>query len=1205
TDQFNDNNYDNIKTDSTFQHYLYKLVQKKCALSNPERITPFIAINLTSKTTIIGQQAIFIAKINDKNDFVKIKQQLDLHKCTKLVFEWIIDEENLLESTIRQSMLIINLWKILVNNNNKNCGNFNKNMKLSLIVFTIINIKGNHRLFAPFSALLKTLAMEQTMVNFKSIHTDNIDQQFFREILDENFFNEIIYYNNGNRYVERLQQMDSVELITKQIRNLNRILIIGNIRGIAIELIKMLKPHLAIVVSRSMSNMSKNDANGTVIRTIQADCTDYEQMERIFATFAPFDVVFHCAATINNSLMENMNMKLFEMVCHPKVIGLQNIIKLSKIYRIRKIVAFSSAATILGSAGQANYVVANELLEYIMRRDMPEGLFISWGPWDGRGLLKGDHMAGIRNQIRNSGWKLLRAEQVAQLCCKLLSNTGHHIAMDVNFDLLRKKRPYLRSFLENIPENSTNKDDFIFPNNLQSNSKLDKDLNEIIKNCIREVSGIADVKSDVGFMSMGIDSLMIAEMQELLNKQLNLNISIAIFYEHSTVETLSQYIAQNLSTNCESQNDVKVKNANNDVAIIGYSGAFSGATDDEIFWSSLLDGKELIECHKRTTTSDDNEEIIEAIGIVPDIDKFDYRFWKMSPDDASYLDPQIRKFVEHAYIALERSGLIRLRSELRIGVVVGAEPSEYRPQSRHLGGIEDLYELNQKDFVAAWTSHLLDLHGPSFGVYSACSTALVAIIQACNLLHANQCDVALAGAVSLTIPRSDGSSNDTVHGMVLSSDGHCRPFDHQSSGTVRGSAVGVVVLRRIGEVQQTYNNPVIAKIAGYGITNDGRIKSSFMAPNISGQRGCMQKAIEMIDSTEMDYIECHGTGTTIGDLIELTALSQLYHRDTLIGSVKANIGHALAAAGIGAIIKLCKIAEMRIIPKQINFEKLNENLNNVSFKITQRNVEIQKEKLRLAVNASGIGGTNAHIIMESDNRLYHLSSYQQNIPHSFHALTISARTKNACMQLCNRIANYLKSKMNLTQIASTLQNYREHYEYRIGLSVSSASDAINQLKNVDQIQKIIELKSENIAFYFSPQGLEYPNIGLEAMTENEVFREVMQKCCQIASKLIGMNFQSIIHSQQKIDNQEMIFEQPYSQMAIFIVCFALAEQLRAWGIDACIMMGHSLGEYVAAAQADVFDVETALKILFKRGCLIAKTAKAKMLAVKCSKFAAE
>ncbi|VDK64572.1 unnamed protein product [Onchocerca ochengi] len=1161
-DQFNNNISDNTKTDPIFHQYLYKLVQKKCTLPNPERITPFIAINLTCTTTIIGEQAIFIAKINDNNDIVRIKKQLDLHKCTKLVLEWIIDEENLLESTIRQR---------------------------------------NHRLFAPYSALLKTLAMEHTAVNFKSIYTDIIDQQFFHEILDENFFNEIIYYNNGNRYVERLQQMDRAELITKQTRNLNRILIIGNIRGIAIELIKMLKPHLAIVVSRSMLNTSKNDENDMIIRTIQADCTDYEQMERIFATFAPFDVVFHCAATIYNGLMENMNMKLFEMVCRPKVIGLQNIIKLSKIYRIQKIVAFSSAATILGSAGQANYVVANELLEFVMRRDMPEGLFISWGPWDGRGILMGDHMVSIRNQIQNSGWNLLRAEQVAQLCCKLLSNTGQHIAMDVNFDLLRKKRPYLRSFLESIPENSTNKDDFIFQNKLQSNSKLEKNFNEIIKNCITEVSGIADVKSDVGFMSMGIDSLMIAEMQELLNKRLNLNISIAIFYEYSSVETLSQYIAQTMSTNCELQDDAKVKDTNDAVAIVGYSGAFSGANNDETFWSSLLDGKELIECHKRTTN--DNQELIEAIGFIPDIDKFDYRFWKISPDDASYLDPQIRKFVEHAYIALERSGLIRLRNKLRIAVVVGAEPSEYRPQSRRIGGIEDLYEMNQKDFVAAWTSHLLDLHGPSFGVYSACSTALVAIIQACHLLRENQCDVALAGAVSLAIPRLD-SSNRIVEGMILSSDGHCRPFDHQSSGTIRGSAVGVVVLRRICESQQT-NIPIIAKIAGYAITNDGLIKSSFMAPNISGQRECMQKAIEMIDSAEMDYIECHGTGTTIGDLIELTALSQLYHRDTLIGSVKANIGHALAGAGIGAIIKLCKIAEMRIIPKQINFDKLNENLKNVSFKITQCNVEIQKEKLRLAVNASGIGGTNAHIIIENDNRLYHLSSYQQNIKQYFYALTISARTENACTELCNRIANYLKSKMNLTQIASTLQNYREHFEYRIGLSVPSAKDAINQLENFDKIQKIIELKSENIAFYFSPQGLEYPNIGLEAMIYNEVFREVMQKCCNIASKLIGMNFQSIIHPQQKIDKQQMIFEQPYSQLAIFIVCFALAEQLRAWGIDACIMMGHSLGEYVAAAQADVFDVETALKILFKRGCLIAKTEKAKMLAVKSSKFAAE
>ncbi|CAG9531490.1 unnamed protein product [Cercopithifilaria johnstoni] len=1154
-DSFNSNNIDSSKMDLINHHYLYKLVQKKCIPPNPKRIIPFIAINLTDSTTIIGQQAIFIDKINDNNDIFRIKKQLDLHKCTKLVLEWIVDEENVLENTIRQR---------------------------------------NQRLFAPFSALLKTLAMEQANVNFKGIHADIIDQQLFYEISDENFLNEIIYHNNGNRYVEKLQQIvDNTVIIVRQIRNVGRILITGNIRGIAMELIKLLKPYLAVVVSRSMPSICNNGDNSSVVKTIQTDCTNYKQMEKIFSTFAPFDFVFHCAATINNSLMENMNVKLFKTVCCPKVIGLQNIIKLSRVYPIRKIVAFSSAATIFGSAGQANYVVANELMEYLMKRNVPDGLFISWGPWDGRGLLVGEHMAGIRKQIQNSGWKLMQVGQVAQLCCKLLSNTGHHIAMDVNFDVLRKKHPYLNSFLKCIPDNKIYKND-----DLHLDCKSRKDFNEIIKNCITEISGITDVKPDVGFMSMGIDSLMISEMLTLLKERLNLNISIAVLYEYSTVEKLSQYLSQNISTGCKLINDMKVKDTNDEVAIIGYSGAFSGAPDDETFWHSLLDGKELVGHHKKTIN--DNYEVIEAAGTVPDIDKFDYRFWKMSPDDASYIDPQIRKFIEHAYVALERSGLIRLKSKLRIAVVAGAEPSEYRPKSRRIGGIEDLYEMNQKDFVAAWTSHLLDLHGPSFGVYSACSTALVAIVQALNLLHKNQCDVALAGAVSLTIPRTDNSSS--LRGMVLSSDGHCRPFDQKSSGTVRGSAVGVVVLRRLSQARET-NTPVIVKIVGYGITNDGLLKSSFMAPNISGQLTCMKEAIEMTGTAEVDYIECHGTGTTTGDLIELTAMSQLYHRDTLIGSVKANIGHALAGAGIGAVIKLCKIAEMRIIPKQINFDKLNENLKDVSFKINQCNIEFQKKKLRLAVNSSGIGGTNAHIIMESDD---HMSSINHsNIKQRFYALTISGRTENACIRLCDRISNYLKSEMDLTQIASTLQNYREHFEYRIGISVQSATNAINQLKNISKMEKMIQLNQENVAFYFAPQGLEYSNMGLEAMAYNEVFREVMQKCCHIATKLIGINFHTIIHPQQKFDSRYAIIKQPYSQIATFIICFALAEQLRAWGIEGCIMIGHSLGEYVAAAQAGVFDMETALKILFKRGCLIAKTEKAKMLAVKCSEFAFE
>uniref|UniRef100_A0A915Q055 Fatty acid synthase n=1 Tax=Setaria digitata TaxID=48799 RepID=A0A915Q055_9BILA len=1198
-DLFSNNTSDTIKSDSIYHDYLYELVQKKCPLPNPERITSFIAINLTDTTTIIGEEASFITAITDiDNDIAMLKKQLDSHKCRKLVLEWLIDDENLLENTIRQSILVLNLWKILMTNDDDDINtDLSITSKSCLIIFAIKKFEMKAP-FAPCSALLKTLAMEKPTINFKCIFTNSIDKQLLNEILDEKFLNEIIYYDDSGRYVERVQQLNNYAIaISGQMKSANRILITGNIHGIAWELVETLKPNLAVITSRSASNRSSN-RNGITIITVKADCTDYQQMEKIFAKFASFDAIFHCAATISNSLMENMNPELFEMVCRPKILGLQNIIKLSKLYQVQKIIAFSSAATILGSAGQANYVVANELMEYVMRKNVPDGLCISWGPWNGRGLLADEQMTAIRKQIQNTGWKLLQAEQVAQLCSKLLSSTGHHIVMDVNFNILRKRRPYLKNFLENILPNNIYKDGFTLQTGLNSNLESDKDLNEIIKKFIREITAITDVKSNVGFMSMGMDSLMIAEMQALLNEQLNLNLSVATLYEYCTVETLSQHIAKCLPKNCESQHSAKMKDTNDNIAVVGYSGAFSGSTDDGAFWRSLLNAKELIET--------DNYQFAGAIGVVPDTDKFDYRFWKMSPSDASYIDPQIRKFVEHAYIALERCGLARFRNKLRIAVVAGAEPSIYRSKSRCIGGIEDLYEINQKDFVATWTSHLLNLHGPSFGVYSACSTALVAIIQAQNLLQTNQCDAAIAGAVSLAIPET--GNYGTPQGMILSSDGHCRPFDHKSNGTVRGSAVGVVVLRRLSETQQSNNTSAIMKIIGYAISNDGLRKSSFMAPNISGQRNCIKEAIMMCGTNTVDYIECHGTGTVTGDLIELTAMSQLYPQHTIIGSVKANIGHALAGAGIASIIKLCKMAEMKIIPKQINFEKLNENLKDVNFTVTKCNIQLdEKKQMRFAANASGIGGTNAHIILEGVDNNNDNESYSESttIHHQqFYALTISGRTEGSCIQLCYCIADYLKSEMNLAQIASTLQNYREHFEYRIGVSVKSVTDAIKQLKNVNKVRKMEEMKAENVAFYFAPQGLEYPHMGLQTMTENEIFRQVVYKCSCIASNLIGFNFQTIIMNPEGNSDIEhhLIMEQPYSQIATFIICFALVEQLQEWGIEASTMIGHSLGEYVAAAQADVFDLETALKILYKRGCLIARTEKAKMLAVKNTTF---
>ncbi|VDN04646.1 unnamed protein product [Thelazia callipaeda] len=1128
----------------------------------------------------------------------------------KLIMEWINDKENLLESSIKQSMIVIKLWTILManqsefNSNTRVIGkNVNQTSNLCLIVFTICKRDLQlDRFFGPCSSLLKTLAAESRNINFKSVLTDTLNERILADICTENNINETIWYRNGQKYLQRLQRINNhFESIIPQKKD--RILITGNIKGIAGELIANLNPNLAIVVSRSLPDNSEYDKKCTEIKCIQTDCTDYQEMKKIFIKYAPFDVVFHCAAVISNALINDMTFEKFKSVCNPKLLGLQNLIKLSTIYDSKKIVAFSSAASIIGSVGQTNYAMANEVMEFMMEKDMPNGLVISWGPWEERGLLAGKHLRGIREQVRKTGWKLMNAKQVAQLCTKMLDCKGHYIVMDIDFDILQSKCFYLKNLLE-LLTSSDSQERTTF-DNIQMKSlisaadeiaKYKFNVDSVIKHCIMEVSGITEINSDLGFMSMGIDSLMINEMQTSLKNKLKLHIPTAIFYEYCTVNTLTEYVMQNLPE-CDGTNISKIHDsfeANKDfVAISSYSGAFSGAINDQNFWNSLLNGEELIEI--QSYKSDNGQKQI-SVGLVPDIDKFDYRFWKISFADACYIDPQIRKFVEHAYIALERSGLIQLRNKLRIGVVAGAEPSKYRPKSRHVGGIEGLYEMNQKDFVASWTSHLLNLHGPSFGIYSACSTALVAIIQGISLLQSNQCDAVLVGAVSLANPMQISNNNLIPHGMILSSDGHCRPFDQKSSGTVRGSAVGVVVLQRITDINQHNNYSVIIKVAGYGMSNDGLMKSSFMAPNISGQRACIKEANRMSGKSTVDYVECHGTGTTTGDLIELTAMSQIYPDNTLVGSVKANIGHALAASAIASIIKLCKIAETNIVPRQINFEAFNESLSDIAFQIPKCNVQFDRNKnLRLAVNSSGIGGTNAHIILEA---VHKLQPENKSDVQKFYALTVTGKSEIACIKLCNRVMDYLVEGMNIAQIASTLQNYREHFEYRIAITARTISDAVNKLKNIEKVSKVEEFNDNNLVFYFPPQGLEYTNMGYEALKENDTFRQVMQKCCKIASSLTGENFEEIIYPKNKCEDQEVISKQPYSQMAMFMISYALVKQLQVWGIDANTLIGHSLGEYVAAAHSDVFDVETALSILCKRGQLIARTGRAKMLAIK-------
>jgi len=433
--------------------------------------------------------------------------------------------------------------------------------------------------------------------------------------------------------------------------------------------------------------------------------------------------------------------------------------------------------------------------------------------------------------------------------------------------------------------------------------------------------------------------------------------------------------------------EVQITNTNieTDIAIIAMSGAFSGSENIEQYWGLIQFGINSIkhytpeECRALGIPEEviNNPNFIAASGHVPNIDQFDAEFWKLTPNEAKVLDPQIRKFLEHCWYALDIAGYLEVKDRSRVGVFAGCGKSVYTTTKfkDNFLSIRDLNKINSKDILATKISYLLGLTGPAYNISTACSTSLVTVIEACQQLSLGTCDMALAGGVSLLMPEEVGYIYK--EGLIYAKDGYCRVFDDAASGTIAGSGVGVVLLKRLSEAQQDKDH-IIAVIKGYATNNDGNHKISFTAPSIDGQKECILTAQKMagISSDMIDYVECHGTGTKLGDPIEVQALHEAFQinnphklpHQCVIGSVKANIGHTDSAAGIAGLIKLCNMLQHNILPKQINYSQPNTelHLDKTNFKVLTENQswQVVDEKVRLAgLSSFGIGGTNAHLVI--------------------------------------------------------------------------------------------------------------------------------------------------------------------------------------------------------------------------------------------------
>ncbi|RZL50966.1 MAG: amino acid adenylation domain-containing protein [Pedobacter sp.] len=728
---------------------------------------------------------------------------------------------------------------------------------------------------------------------------------------------------------------------------------------------------------------------------------------------------------------------------------------------------------------------------------------------------------------------------------------------------------------------------------------------------------INEIGADDNFFELGGNSLMAQSVVALLKVSYP-KLSVTKLYQFPTIATLTKYLT----------NKVTVENATNslnktkgDIAVIGMAGRFPGADTIDELWTLLLEGKEAITFFDHNTIDEsipdslkNDPAYVKARGIVNNADQFDPAFFGINAKLAALMDPQQRIFLEIAWEALEKSGLLPIRHLKKIGVFAGAGTNTYfqnnvssHPDLIENQGVFQVNSVNDKDYIASRTSYHLNLRGPGVSVNSACSTSLLAIAEAVNSLRAGQCEIALAGAASITSPINSGHLYQ--EGSMLSADGHCTPFNANSTGTLFSDGAGIVVLKTL-EAAERDGDAIFAIVKGIGVNNDGAGKGSFTAPSTEGQADAIGSAIidANINASDISYIEAHGTATPLGDPIEFDGLVQAFGEQEnkqycAIGSIKSNIGHLTHAAGVAGFIKTCLALHHKMIPASLGFDKPNPHIDfkNSPFYVNAKLSKWNDIKPRLAgVSSFGVGGTNVHVVLESYSNP--ISNDSKSKP--FELISWSAENEKSLAKFEDVLAKDLQQNNDkaLTDIAYTLHTSRNAFKYRKFAVCDSKSQLVNLLFtdqiSVSDTNLLTEVPAE-IVFSFPGQGAQYVNMGLSLYQNEPVYKVAVDKCASILKDYLDRDIREIIFPSEDLTAANSRLKNTrYTQPALFVTEYALAKLWMSWGVQPTLFIGHSVGEYVAAHLAGVFSLEDGLKLIANRGLLISKLPSGSMLSVR-------
>ncbi len=646
-----------------------------------------------------------------------------------------------------------------------------------------------------------------------------------------------------------------------------------------------------------------------------------------------------------------------------------------------------------------------------------------------------------------------------------------------------------------------------------------------------------------------------------------------------------------------------------EIAVIGMAGRFPGAETIAEFWDNLLNEKESVSFFTDQELQEagiplkviNAPNYVKAGGLLKDIGRFDAAFFGYTPKEASIMDPQMRQMHEVSWWALENAGYDPDRYKGLIGFFAGAsEHFQWQALSVLSGLVKDVgefdsFNLNSKDFIGQRISYKLNLRGPSMTINTACSTSLVAIHLACQSLLNGECDMALAGGVKATRLGKEGYFY--IQGMIHSPEGRCRAFDADAKGIVGGDGVAMVVLKPLSQAQDDRDS-IYAIVKGSAINNDGIRKVGFSASSVEGQAEVVRLALEAaeVEPESIGYIETHGTGTILGDPVEIEALRLAYQTDKkkycAIGSAKTNIGHLDTAAGVTGFIKTVLTLHQGKIPASLHFNKPNPKIDfeNSPFFVNTKLTEWSGNGTprRAAVSSFGIGGTNAHAILEEAPPKETGSSKSPNQKPQL--IVLSARSSEALDRLGGQFREFFAKnpETNLQDAAFTLQEGRKQMTVRRSWLASDCQHLVREMEKKPTGSRGTARAPEGAApvvFLFSGQGSQYEEMALELYKTEKKFQEEMDRCVEILRRLTGKDFKEIIYPTQKDgeDKQPDINDTEYTQPLLFALEYALAQTLISWGIRPYAMMGHSIGEFVAAHLSGVFSLEEALAIVSTRG----------------------